>query len=72
MRHTKKRIRLFEEKEVFVVDKASPLYGAKLVVDFFLADGTPSFKELLTGANVELSLDQISEEPPVPGAGASK
>lgn len=63
MRHLS-RIRLFEEKEVFVIDKDSPLYGRKFVVDFFLSDGTPSFRDLTTGTAIELGIDQISEHPP--------
>jgi hypothetical protein len=59
-----RHIRLFEDKEVYVIDEDSPLYGCKLIVDFFLADGTPLFRESETGAVIELRLDQISEEPP--------
>jgi hypothetical protein len=65
MRTQSRRPRLYEEKEVYVVDKSSELYGSKLIVDFFLADGTPSFREPETKRPVELRMDQISEHPPL-------
>jgi hypothetical protein len=59
-----KRIRLYEEKEVYVVDTRSPLFGSKLIVDFFLVDGTPIFRNASTYEVVKIKIDQISEEPP--------
>ena len=55
---------LFVGKKVYCVDKKSPYYGKRLVVDKFNEKDEPIFSEPLSGKRVEVKEDQVSEYPP--------
>jgi hypothetical protein len=51
-------------KKVYCIDKKSPFFGKRLVVDKFDEKDDPIFSEALSGKRVDVKEDQVSEYPP--------
>ncbi len=54
----------YKGKKVYCIDKDSPYFGKRLVVDKFNEKDEPVFSEALSGKQVDVKEDQVGEYPP--------
>ena len=57
-------MRLYVGKKVYCIDKDSPHFGKRLVVDKLVNGVTPVFSEALSGKTVDVREEQVGDYPP--------